>query len=116
MSVGQLLNSMDSRELVEWEVFNAKIEPVGATRQDWLFAMLANILALVNGNKNSKLMDYLLFPLKPPESPQETSQPAKPVNPMRAKIIATFRGYEASRRARAAKPENRRSERTRPGA
>lgn len=93
-----MLNSMDSRELIEWEVFNAKVEPVGNTRFDWLFAMLANILALVNGNKSSKLNDYLLFPLKPPELPQETSKPAKSINPMRAKIIAYFKGYESSRK------------------
>ncbi len=116
MSVEQMLNSMDSRELVEWEVFNAKIEPVGATRQDWLFAMLANILALVNGNKKSQMSDYLLFPMKPPDHANDPVKPVKRINPMRAKILATFKGYEASRRARAAKPENRRPERTRPGA
>jgi hypothetical protein len=96
MSVQQMLLSMDSRELVEWEIFHAKIEPVGGTRLDWLVAMLAHMLALVNGNKDSKLTDYLLFPVKP-----EAEKPkAKPQNLLRAKIMTTFRGYEASRAAR----------------
>lgn len=105
MSVEQLLNSMDSREIIEWEIFNAKIEPVGNTRLDWLFAMLANILALVNGNKKSTLTDYLLFPLKPLELPTEASKPVKPLNPMRAKIMSFFKGYEASQRAQSRRPK-----------
>lgn len=100
-----MLNSMDSREIIEWEIFNAKVEPVGNTRLDWLFAMLANILALVNGNKKSTLTDYLLFPLKPPELPTEAIKSVKPANPMRAKIMTFFKGYKANRRAQSRRPQ-----------
>jgi hypothetical protein len=85
---------MDSRELVEWEVFHHRVEPIGDVRMDWLFAMLGNLLALVNGNKTSKIQDYVMFPMKFEASPKQDApvKPEKPPNVLRAKMLNFFNG------------------------
>ena len=51
MTVRELLERIDSRELTEWAVFFS-LEPWGAEVEDWRFGMLASVIA--NANRDPK--------------------------------------------------------------
>lgn len=48
MTVRQLLASIDSRELTEWQVYERETGPLGAERLDHLVARLAATIVRVN--------------------------------------------------------------------
>lgn len=48
MTVRQLLTSIDSRELTEWQIYEQETGPLGGERLDYLFARLTATLLRVN--------------------------------------------------------------------
>lgn len=48
MTVRQLLASIDSRELTEWQVYEKETGPLGGERLDYLIARLAATFVRVN--------------------------------------------------------------------
>jgi alpha-D-ribose 1-methylphosphonate 5-triphosphate synthase subunit PhnH len=71
MTVRQLLDSLDSRELSEWIAFHTHIEPIGETRADLRTGIVASTLANVNRGKNQqpyKAIDFMPYLDKPPQS------------------------------------------------
>lgn len=60
--VGELLASMTSREMAEWEAYD-KIEPIGAIRADIHAALIAREVANNNPyrRKPTQLADFLPF-------------------------------------------------------
>lgn len=54
MTVGELLDRVDSRELTEWEAYERVAGPVGPERLDLLFASLMSTIANVNRSKKTK--------------------------------------------------------------
>ena len=60
-SVAECQKWISSPEFTEWQVFNER-NPIGQEREDWLFAMLAAVLANVWRGKNqraAKVTDFL---------------------------------------------------------
>lgn len=75
MTVRQLLESIDSRELSEWMAFYG-LEPFGVEVDDLMHAHVCQVLAAVNTGKGKepKLDKFLLFPDTPAkrkQSPEE---------------------------------------------
>lgn len=58
-SVAELGRRMSSREVSEWEAYEA-IEPFGERRADYRAASICQVIALANGAKDVKLEDFLL--------------------------------------------------------
>tara|TARA_Y100001973_G_C5143640_1_gene304229 strand:+ start:311 stop:574 length:264 start_codon:yes stop_codon:yes gene_type:complete len=84
MTVRQLLDSLDSRELSEWIAFHTHIEPIGETRADLRTGIVASTLANVNRGKNRqpyKAVDFMPYLEKKPQSQDE----------MKAKFFAAFK-------------------------
>jgi hypothetical protein len=52
--VGELLDRIDSRELTEWEAYEAVAGPLGPARLDALFAQLMSVLANVNRSRRQR--------------------------------------------------------------
>ncbi len=61
MTVGELLERIDSRELTEWEAYERVAGPVGDERLDHLFAMLQATIVNVNRGKNQKASESAQF-------------------------------------------------------
>ena len=59
-TVGELEQTMSINELREWSVF-AETEPFGDVRADFRSAMVATVIAKVNGNKHAKPTDFMPF-------------------------------------------------------
>lgn len=62
MTVRQLLTVIDSRELTEWQAYDA-LSPIGPERGDVQAALVATVLVNVNRGKDTrpaKLADFLL--------------------------------------------------------
>jgi hypothetical protein len=57
---------MSSEEFTEWQAYYS-LEPWGEDRADKRTALVAWVIAQVNGNKKAKLNDFLACP--PPEKP-----------------------------------------------
>ena len=84
MTVRQLLDSLDSRELSEWLAFHTHIEPIGETRADLRTGIVASTLANVNRGKNRqayKAVDFMPYLDKPKQSETE----------MQSKFFAAFK-------------------------
>jgi hypothetical protein len=54
MTVGQLLDGIDSREVAEWQAYETVAGPLGPARTDYLFGMLASVIANVNRPKRAR--------------------------------------------------------------
>jgi len=68
MTVAELGRRMSSREMSEWQVYEA-IEPFGERRADYRAASLCHIIAVANGAKNVELKDFLLSNGEEPGEP-----------------------------------------------
>lgn len=71
MTVRQLLDSLDSRELAEWLAYSKHIEPIGEIRSDLRAGIVASTLANVNRGKNRqpyKPVDFMPYLDKPQQS------------------------------------------------
>lgn len=64
MTVRQLLGSLDSRELTEWQVYERDFGPLGPERMDLLMAKLTAMVYRVNADpkeqKKIKDSDFLI--------------------------------------------------------
>jgi hypothetical protein len=58
MTVAELLDRTDARELAEWMAFDA-VEPVGDARTDYQAAMQALVVARAAGSTRSRLRHFL---------------------------------------------------------
>ena len=63
---------ISAEEVGEWSAFEMIEGPVGPGHGDYMAAMICAVLAAVNGAKNAKLADYLVFD-KPPK-PKQTQK------------------------------------------
>lgn len=75
MTVAELETRMTARELAEWQAFDA-LEPIGAIRNDFGFAMIAALYCNAHKRKNdapSKVTDFMPF-LEKPRAKQQTPQ------------------------------------------
>ncbi len=71
MSVKQLLESMDSRELGEWIAYHTYVETIGDTRQDLRAGIIASTIANVNRGKNRpafKPNEFMPYYTKPKQT------------------------------------------------
>ena len=59
MTAAELGRRMSSREMSEWEVYEA-LEPFGERRADYRAASICYTIALANGAKSVELEDFLL--------------------------------------------------------
>ena len=62
-TVGELLDSIDSRELTEWQIFDS-IDPIGAWRDDYASGLLCALQANMNRRKGAKAFvpqDFMPF-------------------------------------------------------
>lgn len=76
MSRRQLLASMSSRELTEWQMFY-HIEPFGGERADLQAGIVASTIANVNRGKGSKVFspaDFMPFAEKPRKKKQTEAE------------------------------------------
>ncbi len=83
MTVSELLDRIDSRELSEWIAYYA-IEPFGEERGDLRMQRICQVTAQIAVGKKGrkpKLEDFALFDDKPEQTPQEQ--------------MAMFRNYTA---------------------
>lgn len=73
MTVRELLERTDSRELAEWQAFYA-LEPWG-NEVEWLrFGTVASIIANVNRGRNRRPFRPTDFVPKPPKEPQTVEE------------------------------------------
>jgi hypothetical protein len=99
MTVGELLNRINSRELTEWMIFD-KHEPIGDARMDVLFALSDSILANVNRNPAVRKEPFSISDFIPdwwavPKSPKEEALGRMKANLMMAEVItAAFGGQD----------------------
>jgi hypothetical protein len=85
MTRGELLNRIDSRELVEWEAYERISGPLGPERTDQLFAQLTAVIANVNRPKSRKPYRVEEFiPKWDPEAPPERKPEQSPEEMLRA--------------------------------
>lgn len=54
MTVGELGERIDSREVTEWQAYERVAGPLGPGRTDYLFGMLASVVANVNRPKRQR--------------------------------------------------------------
>lgn len=100
MTVGELLDRIDSREIPEWMAYERVAGPLGAARQDALFAQLMTLLANVNRPKNKRPYKTEQFvPKWDPDAPPERKPEMSPDEMLRAvrKIHKTMTGGKAAK-------------------
>lgn len=84
MTVQQLLDATDSRELGEWMAYHTHIEPIGEVRNDLRAGIIASTIANVNRGKNKQAFTPAEF-MPYHEKPKQTEEQ------MRATFLGAFK-------------------------
>lgn len=93
MTVRELLERIDARELTEWRVFDA-LSPLPDIRADHHAALIASVDAEANRDRKARSeaftrADFLLF--QEPTEPEEADDPERPdQEALGSKILSVF--------------------------
>jgi hypothetical protein len=76
-----MLKRMSHRTFLKWSYFD-EFEPIGSKRFDYLFGMLASLIANVNRDGKKKpeaytIEDFMLFVERPPKPPKTWQESKK---------------------------------------
>lgn len=91
MTLEEIGERMSARELAEWQAYY-HIEPFGEERGDLRAAMLGQTVAVLAGNKDAKLGDFLLK-FDPQDKPR---RPAMSDDALRNLFMAGTAAFEAA--------------------